>query len=122
MFYSAGPCSVCGVLGDALFVKNPQSGQVFFFCPSCGVAWGRPPAASNTPPPAGRRHARPPPASRLGILVESSFNSKGRPLIRARGLDWTPKEVSRNGGTVPPWAGHPPASGIGRTSRQVFRE
>ena len=43
MFYSAGPCSVCGVLGDALFVKNPQSGQLFFFCPSCGVAWSQPP-------------------------------------------------------------------------------
>jgi hypothetical protein len=43
MLYSAGPCSVCGVAGDALFAKDAQSGKLFFFCPSCGVAWPRPP-------------------------------------------------------------------------------
>ena len=43
MLYSAGECPVCGVGGDALFVKDRASGRVFFLCPSCGCAWLSPP-------------------------------------------------------------------------------
>ncbi len=43
MLYSAGECPVCSIAGDALFVKNPDSGLIFFLCPSCGCAWLQPP-------------------------------------------------------------------------------
>ena len=43
MVYSAGPCSVCGWMGDALIVRAVGSGLVFFVCPGCGLAWTEPP-------------------------------------------------------------------------------
>src|SRR5688572_22963992 len=41
--YSAGPCCVCYTSGAALFVQDADSGRIFFFCPSCGSAWAKPP-------------------------------------------------------------------------------
>jgi hypothetical protein len=43
MIFSAGPCSVCGDAGDAVFVRARGSGRIFFLCPECGIAWARPP-------------------------------------------------------------------------------
>jgi hypothetical protein len=43
MLFSAGDCPVCFFSGDVLFVKDRLSGQIFWYCPSCGCAWPRPP-------------------------------------------------------------------------------
>jgi hypothetical protein len=43
MTYTAGPCSVCGEAGDALFVMCATTGRIFFYCPACGCAWDQPP-------------------------------------------------------------------------------
>jgi hypothetical protein len=42
MTYTAGPCSVCGEAGDALFVMCATTGRIFYYCPSCGLAWDQP--------------------------------------------------------------------------------
>lgn len=38
-FWSVGACPVCASAGDLLALKPIQSNFVFFYCPSCGVAW-----------------------------------------------------------------------------------
>jgi hypothetical protein len=41
MIYSAGDCPVCET-GEALFLKDVNSGRIFYACDSCGCAWNRP--------------------------------------------------------------------------------
>jgi hypothetical protein len=41
--YSVGDCPVCADSGAVLLVKAFGSGQLFFYCPLCGVAWTQPP-------------------------------------------------------------------------------
>jgi len=43
MLYSAGDCPVCSRAGDLLFVRDPISRRIFFYCPACGCAWTSPP-------------------------------------------------------------------------------
>ncbi len=43
MTYTAGPCSICCEMGDALFVVCATTGRFFFYCPGCGCAWDKPP-------------------------------------------------------------------------------
>jgi hypothetical protein len=54
--FSAGPCSVCGELGDAIFVKSRTSDLIFFLCPACGCSWLHPPQSGvvNTIDPPAR--------------------------------------------------------------------
>jgi hypothetical protein len=43
--YSAGECPVCPGSGALLYLKAVRVDAFFFFCPLCGCAWARPPAA-----------------------------------------------------------------------------
>ena len=43
MIYSTGDCPICAEAGDAIFLKNVNSGQIFYACDSCGCAWNHPP-------------------------------------------------------------------------------
>jgi hypothetical protein len=43
MPFSAGDCKgACGELGVALLALPVEGGRIFYFCDSCGVAWGLP--------------------------------------------------------------------------------
>lgn len=43
LIYSAGDCPVCSNSGAVLLLKASDSGNLFFFCPICGVGWRDPP-------------------------------------------------------------------------------
>src|SRR5689334_11164417 len=43
MLFSGGDCPVCGCSGDLICVLPKDRAEFFFFCPSCGCAFRRPP-------------------------------------------------------------------------------
>ncbi len=44
LLYVLDLCPTCSDSGRVFFVRDAFLGNVFFFCPGCGVAWPEPPS------------------------------------------------------------------------------